>query len=1555
MKELLFILSLILIVDHTNAQTPAQRMADRLGTGYNFGNVMSAPEEGRWAEAIQEGNVEDIVNAGFKHIRLPVRWDGYTGANAPYTIDEDWLNRVEEVIDWATERDLIVILNAHGEHWFLNEVTRDDTVYPDQNKWNRMLAMWEQIGHHFRNKSNDHLIFELINEPYFKMGQSLVDELNVQLLDIVRTENPNRIVMLTGGGDNAIHSPQQMNPSTFQNDDKLIAWFHYYWPNKFTKYPETTGSVDTWGSDADYEFMENNFLEVKTWADNNNIPLYLGEFGTNNECEEASRIKYHRAVVQTSENLGIPRTIWCAGSKANKMIYNRVEREFVPGHVEALTEYTRRSTMPAGNRNVLFIVVDDLNTDLFSFGNTEVITPNFDRLAQEGIQYQNAQCSYPVCGPSRASMLTGTYPERNGVTNLSTLLDDESPELTTLPELLKDNGYNTAAIGKVFDPRNVDDAHNGDSWTEAYKDPNSYDYPQEYGDFVQGSKYRVQSGTSFEVGPDNVGDDGYQDGQFANHAMNYIEHMGNQDQPFFLAVGFKKPHLPFIAPKEYFDLYENAELSLASIQGLPEGTADFVQKAPTEIKGYSDIPQEWSETYNGYSQVLELQKQRDLIKAYYACASYIDAQIGKVIDKLEETGQKENTLVIITSDHGFNLGDHNMWGKHNLLQNAAQVPMIVIDPSNNLRSSNRSVQLIDLYPTICDYTSIDKPEFLQGNSLFHDDTDATYYPMDLAVTFYKTDGSNGYSFKRGNERYTLWTDRKTMTPAGVEFEDITIRHEEYYRYSNAQELESSNAINNSAYQNNIQELRDLAAVWWNKYYNHAHGIHTVEQQKIDLGGEIPEIVTEVLDPNNFIRLNPGFEIGIQNGWTYSAKENIGIVASASAGYFPGTESKAAAFEIESNGGSFSNMTLKSNQHNLENSDAHELFIAFDVHSTSNFEMRVQIQGDNEDNVNTEPIIINANTTQRVNTSIMTTNGMNAFKFYFQLGKAEGNVYLDNVYVSDVEEQTEVEEEVNHEEVLLAELNELSDQLSITFNAQDPQDGNGIQYNIETLPESIGDATITWTSSNDEVINSNGVVTQSSQEESVILTANIAKEGYAVNKEFPITVLPREVVEEPEPINNLILTNASFEDGIDIGWETSVKSGVGIEYNAASSTFPNTSDLSMKYTITSDGGSFSSFNLKSDVYPLPSSSVSKTLYISLEVYTNSATQIKLQLKGDNGEKVETEGIDIPASAVTKINRSLVVSSAMNEFQLFIQLGKTTGTIYFDNAIVSTAPIAENNNVSDGAVEEEEVVEEEVADNSTVPDNGNLILYNSDFTDGTNNWYINYNSSFIAESDFVFKNVEHKVSGDAALRINVENGGQSKSNLMVKSEIYRLDQVKPVTRRFKVVANAYSSKQSEIRFQLESTDENGTTNMIKGESITLTSTPIDIETYVELSPNAEYFQLFVQIGQNISYFTFDYIELYEVTESSSSRTTGLEHQIEDISEGIFQVYPNPASHTIHVKTSEVITELKIYDLLGREVMSLEDDLGSNLWTVDISTLKRGNYIIKAVNNSSLFIKK
>ncbi|NLR91123.1 sulfatase-like hydrolase/transferase [Flammeovirga agarivorans] len=1088
MKELLLTLLLLSFFTKDYAQTPAHEMATRLGTGYNFGNVMSANNEGDWAAPIEEFMMDDVAEAGFDHIRLPVRWGSHTSENAPYTVDPAWLERVEEVVDWALERNLIVVLNAHGEHWFIEEVTKDVDVYPHPEKWDRMLEIWRQISTHFKGKSHD-IVFELINEPYFNMNKKLVDQLNVELLEIVRKDHPDRIVMLTGGGDNAIYAPQQMDPAIFENDDKLIPWFHFYWPNTFTKYPEIEGSKPTWGSKEEYESLRSDFENVKSWADQLNVPLYLGEFGSNNVCDPVSRAKYHSAIVELSQELDFPRAIWCAGPKANKMIYKRVEGEWDKGQLAPL--------FPKENKkNVVLIMIDDLNTDLFAFGNEEVITPNIDALSEQGIQYTNTQCSYPVCGPSRASLLTGTYPERNGVTNLTLQLNETAPELTTLPELLSQNGYKTAAVGKIFDPRNVDNGHHEQAWTSDYTDPSHYTYPDEYGDFVSGNKYRVEDGMSYEIGPENVGDDGYQDGQFTEHALELLDEFSASSQPFFLAVGYKKPHLPFVAPKKYFDLYEGKDISLAPYQKMPEGADEISYKEPTELTGYKDIPEVWEDTYLEFENVLNPDKQKELVLAYYACASYIDAQIGQIVNRLEQLGEKDNTLLIITSDHGFNLGDHNMWGKHNLLRNSAQVPMIIIDPSELLptTTTDRATQLIDLYPTVCDFTYTPKPSFLQGSSLFLGNEVTTQYPLDLSVTYYKKNSKNGYTFKRGNYKYTLWTSDKGMTPMLVPYQNVTAYHEEFYVYNGIQDLERENQINNSAYASEIAAIKDDVAKWWSVYFSHVNAESS----------------------SNIIRINNDFEQGVETGWTATFKKDFGIDFSLVAEEHPVNKTTAATFHITQNGGNFSNLALRSEEYSIGYTTEEEktVKVTFDVYSTTDTEIRYQLQC-NESTVklNSENITVAKNQPVAVESEIVIGEGISTMQIAIQIGKVTGTFYIDNVVLK-----------IDGDEDKSQKLKEAVDAVEVTYQGGDSK--NAVTNNLILSESSLHSSTVTWKSSNSDVIkinNEEGVVTRQDTDQTVVLDAEVAYENLVETKTFVVKVLAKPTDKLQEALDEINIT------------------------------------------------------------------------------------------------------------------------------------------------------------------------------------------------------------------------------------------------------------------------------------------------------------------------------------------------------------------------------------------------------------------------------------------------
>ena len=486
----------------------------------------------------------------------------------------------------------------------------------------------------------------------------------------------------------------------------------------------------------------------------------------------------------------------------------------------------------AQNKNVLLIIVDDLNTDQAAFGNDAVITPNIDALSREGIQFTNTQCSWPVCGPSRASFMTGTYPETNGVTNLSTELRDPSPNIVTIPQYLKEIGFTTEAVGKVYDPRSIDaDYDYPTSWSTPYSI--SYSYPSEYGPFFQG-QYRVSYPSSYnkgpltEQGPSGVDDDGYIDGQISLDAISRIEDYKTNGKPFFLSVGFKKPHTPFIAPKKYWDMYDINQIELSPYQKLPQNTTDIAFSTSSEVKGYGDILDNKDGEFtssvtvggNTFDNVMEEAKQKKAIMGYYAAVTYIDAQIGKIIDALKTNGFENNTLIILTSDHGFALGDHGIWAKHNVLNNTSQVPFIIVDPNSSSKIETRAVQLIDIFPTICDWLNIPELEQMQGNSVFKDPNTITTFPLDLAVTHYKSSGKKGYSFKRGNYRYTLWTKQ---TPMSNTYNEMIPFTEEFYKYdsSKPQAVERENIIDTSDTddKNALDNIKADVEIWWTAYFN----------------------------------------------------------------------------------------------------------------------------------------------------------------------------------------------------------------------------------------------------------------------------------------------------------------------------------------------------------------------------------------------------------------------------------------------------------------------------------------------------------------------------------------------------------------------------------------------------------------------------------------------------------------------------------------------------------------------------------------------------------------
>ncbi|MDE7407780.1 MAG: sulfatase [Muribaculaceae bacterium] len=351
--------------------------------------------------------------------------------------------------------------------------------------------------------------------------------------------------------------------------------------------------------------------------------------------------------------------------------------------------------------NVLFISIDDMKTAIEPYGDTIAVTPGFNRLANRGITFNNAYCQLALSGPSRSSLLTGLNPDHTGVWWLMGSFRKNNPDIVTMPQAFKNSGYNTVGVGKVFHPltdRTLRD--DPPSWTN-YVKPSAPAYCLANG--------RVATECA------DVPDNGYVDGLITDEAIKAMKELKNGDKPFFLAVGYKKPHLPFCAPKKYWDLYERDKMPVAEYQDMAENGIEYSYHNSLEVKGYSDIPP--FESFKD-TQHLDVETQKRLLHAYYACISYVDAQVGKLLDALDENGLADNTVIVLFGDHGYHLGDHGLWNKKTNFENATHVPMLMAAPGmkKGVKSSSLA-SFVDIFPTLCELTGVEHPQQLDGVSL----------------------------------------------------------------------------------------------------------------------------------------------------------------------------------------------------------------------------------------------------------------------------------------------------------------------------------------------------------------------------------------------------------------------------------------------------------------------------------------------------------------------------------------------------------------------------------------------------------------------------------------------------------------------------------------------------------------------------------------------------------------------------------------------------------------------------------------------------------------------
>ncbi|MCB1276747.1 sulfatase [Prosthecobacter sp.] len=438
--------------------------------------------------------------------------------------------------------------------------------------------------------------------------------------------------------------------------------------------------------------------------------------------------------------------------------------------------------------NVLFIAVDDMRPDLGCYGVNYAKTPNIDRLAARGIVFDKAYCAQAVCSPSRTAILTGLRPDVTKVWDLNTHFRAAQPDCVTLPQHFRQSGYHTVALGKL-EHHGFED---GPSWSDprwfasgslVSVDPKdwtkhtvtSFDgVESEYANPVsktegkKNAKGKIKTGPAYEVSPKS--DDELPDGATAAEAVKRLNALKAEGKPFFLAVGFVKPHLPFVAPKKYWDMHDADAIPLPAIDHMPDGTPDFVGHTNGELHSYLEVPEQ---------NPIPAEFAKTLRHGYHACITYVDAQVGRLLDALEKEGLADNTVIVLWGDHGWQLGEHGLWHKHTNFEIAARSPLLISMPKSNTagRHCAAPVEFVDVYPTLADVCGLPIPSGLGGSSLkpYLDNPDA---PMQKpAISQYpkssKDHGGSlmGYSVRTERWRCTFWRKRNGADIGFVELYD----------------------------------------------------------------------------------------------------------------------------------------------------------------------------------------------------------------------------------------------------------------------------------------------------------------------------------------------------------------------------------------------------------------------------------------------------------------------------------------------------------------------------------------------------------------------------------------------------------------------------------------------------------------------------------------------------------------------------------------------------------------------------------------------------------------
>ncbi len=444
--------------------------------------------------------------------------------------------------------------------------------------------------------------------------------------------------------------------------------------------------------------------------------------------------------------------------------------------------------------NILFIAVDDLKPLIKAYGDHTAITPGMDRLAKEGMTFQNCYVQQAVCGPTRASLMTGMRPDKTKVWDLDTDFRQINPNAVSIQQYFIKNSYESVGIGKIYHEASIGPGHDAPSWSTPYVKVNA-------------PNYALATGNDFpSIECADVPDNTYKDGMVAEESIKLLQKLKSNAKPFILSIGFAKPHLPFVAPKKYWDLYKREQFKIVPFQQKALNSPDIAYHQAGEIKHYTDIPQ-----FNNYSENeldhLSKEKQLELIHGYYAATSYMDAQLQKVLNELDRLGLSENTIVVFWGDHGWHLGDHGLWCKHSNFEQATHACFLM--RVNGMRKNIKPItqcEFVDIFPTLCDLANIPTPIYLDGKSLVPAMKNPKVEIREYALSQFPRGIRMGYSIRTKRFRYTAWIDNSYS--AEKPFSEAKIIAIEMYDYEK-DPLETKSVVGDKQYAKDEANMKQL--------------------------------------------------------------------------------------------------------------------------------------------------------------------------------------------------------------------------------------------------------------------------------------------------------------------------------------------------------------------------------------------------------------------------------------------------------------------------------------------------------------------------------------------------------------------------------------------------------------------------------------------------------------------------------------------------------------------------------------------------------------------------